>query len=220
VAPFAVALVYLAAVVMTGVGMGDTDVDADADAGVDADADADTDGNADSDADGHDANGHDADGDAHHPSAAGLALAWLGVGRVPVSLLVVVLLLTWGGTGFVVNMLARPSVEWYAARLSIPVAAPVSVLVTRAVVMLIGRFMPLNETSARPRGHLVGSVGEAIYGIDERFGMAGVRDPQGDLHQVTCRVGEGVPPIDKGSRVKLVAYSARDRMFFVTRDPG
>jgi hypothetical protein len=223
-APFAVALMYLAAVVLTGVGLSDADVDADvdadadADADVDADADADTDVDADSDADAHGTDGeseHDAQG-----SAAGAALAWLGVGRVPVSLIVIVLLLTWGAAGMIANLWLRPRVEWAAARYSLPVAAPVSLLVTRAVVMLIGRYMPLNETSARPRGHLVGTVGEAIYAIDERFGMAGVRDAQGDLHQVACRVGEGVPPIGKGSRVKLVAYSAHDRMFFVTRDPG
>jgi hypothetical protein len=222
-APLAVAMVYLAAIVLTGVGVSDGDIDADADADADTDADADADVDADADADADtdtdtDADGHDADADSGHGSAAAMALTWLGVGRVPVSLLAVVLLLTWGAAGLITNLALRPRVDWDVARISLSVAAILSVLVTRSVVMLIGRYMPLNETSARPLGQLVGRVGQAIYAIDERFGMAGVRDAQGDLHQVACRVGDGVPPIDKGSRVKLVAYSAGRRMFFVRLD--
>jgi hypothetical protein len=223
VAPFAVALTYLAAVVLTGVGMGDTDVDADADADVDADVDADADAHADvhedADADA-DADGHDADGDTDHDShtsMASAALAWLGIGRVPVSLLVIVLVLTWGAAGFLTNMWLRPRVEWAAARYSLPVAAPVSVFVTRAVVMLIGRYVPLNQNLALRRRDHVGEVGQALYGIDEKFGLVVVRDERGDLKQLPCRVAAGVEPIARGARVKLVAYRAADQTFFVRK---
>jgi hypothetical protein len=95
------------------------------------------------------------------------------------------------------------------------VALIVSLFVTRSIVMFMVRFVPLNETYAVRRGELVGCVGEAMYGINETFGLAVVRDGRGDLHQVSCRVGTGVAPVTKGARVKLVAYGAKDRTFFV-----
>jgi hypothetical protein len=227
-APFAVALLYLFVYTLSGLGFGevdahgdahgDFDADADADADMDADAhvdvDADADGELDADADA-DADG---DGDAHESgqtSAHSMALSWLGVGRVPLSLIAVVLLLTWGAAGFVANAIMRPQVDWDAARVSLPAALIFALFVTRSVVLLMGRFVPLNETYARRRAELVGHVGEALYGIDERFGLAAVRDDRGDLHQVTCRLAPGLEPIARGTRVKLVAYRANEGVFFV-----
>ncbi|MDB5320857.1 MAG: hypothetical protein JWN40_2488 [Phycisphaerales bacterium] len=233
VAPFAVALVYLFACTLGGVGMGDADADAhgdihaDADADVDADADAhidaDADGDvhADADADGHDADS-DADGDgdsdsheAEQTPAHLAALAWLGVGRVPLSLIALVLLLTWGAAGFLTNAILRPRTDFEAARISIPLAMLASVLITRTLVMLIARFVPLNQNLALRQSDHVGEVGQALYGIDERFGLVAVRDGRGDLKQLPCRVAAGIEPIPRGAKVKLVAYRADERFFFV-----
>jgi membrane protein implicated in regulation of membrane protease activity len=230
VAPFAVALLYLGVYTLTGIGAGDADGDfeADADAHIDADADADADADLDADADVDADADADADGDAHgdsdhdaeaggngHSSIGAMALSWIGVGRVPLTLVTIVLLLVWGSAGFVTNALIRHREGWEAARVSLPVALGVSLVVTRAVVMFMGRFVSLNETFAKRRGELVGCVGEAMFGINDAFGMVAVRDDRGDLHQVACRVASGLEPIDKGRRVKLVAYSPQERTFFV-----
>jgi hypothetical protein len=242
IAPFLVALVYLGVYTMTGLTFGEADADADAGghfggdahAEVDVDADAhvgvDADADADVDADAHVDVDADADHDAEVPAGNGhgsfyaMALSWLGVGRVPLSLILMVFMLTWGAVGFGTNAALRERERgaggWEAARVSIPVALLVSLLVTRAMVMLLGRFVPLNETSARPLRALVGTIGEAVYRIDESFGMAAVRDANGDFKQVACRVGDGVAAIDKGSRVKLVAYDENARMFYVAAVDG
>jgi hypothetical protein len=219
---------YLGVYTLSGVGFGDADADghgfdADADADVDTDADADVHVDADVDSDAHVDADSDSDaqvhGDAQAPAGNHsfhmLALSWLGVGRVPLTLIVIVLLLTWGASGFVTNTLLRPHEGWQAARVSLPIALAVSMFITRGIVMFMGRFVPLNETYAVRRGELVGCIGEAMYGINEIFGLAVVRDQRGDLHQVLCRVGAGVAPVEKGTKVKLVAYGAKDRTFFV-----
>ena len=231
VAPFGVALVYLFACTLSGVGMGDgdadahgdVDADADADADVHADADADADGDVHADADGHDAEADgdgDGDADSHetaHTPAHLAALAWIGVGRVPLSLIGLVLLLTWGASGFLTNAILRPRTDLEAARVSIPVAMLASILVTRSLVLLIGRYVPLNQNLALRQGDHVGEVGHALYGIDETFGLVAVRDERGDLKQLPCRVAVGVEPIPRGAKVKLVAYRADERFFFVRR---
>jgi len=245
-APFLLALIYLGVYAASGLTFGDADADhdfgadadhdigadADHDLGADADADhdlgadadhdvaADADGDADADADAdHDAGdgGHGVHANANGHSSLFTALTWLGVGRVPLSIILMVLLLSWGAIGFSVNVLSNDLFKgepWRLVLLSLPAAFAGSLLVTGGISKAIVKLIPLNETSARRRHELLGSVGEAVYAIEETSGVIAVRDDHGDLFQVAGRVEPGKPPIPKGTRVKLVAYDAPRKLFF------
>ena len=242
-APFLLALIYLGVYAASGVTFGDADADAgvDADADVDADmdhdlggdvghdidADADHDFGADADADAdadtdHDAGG-DQDGDAGGHSSVFAALTWLGVGRVPLSIVLMVLLLSWGAIGFATNVLAR---DLFAdpgrlIMLSLPAALAGSMLVTGGISKAIVKLIPLNETFAHRRHELLGSVGEAVFMIDQAGGVVMVRDEEGNLSQVAARVQEGEGPIAKGNKVRLVAYDGPRKLFFARpHDPA
>lgn len=238
VAPFGVALLYLLIYAASGLTFGDADADAGHDVGADADGDAhveadhDFDADADADADSDlDADADaDADGDAAHgdhgpsetaatgPGTIRAAITWLGVGRVPLSVLLMVLLLAWGSAGFLVNQVVANWLGWLDGRLlgaSLPVAAVVALLATRVVVRAIDRWIPLDESSARRRHDLLGLTGEAIYEITERFGMLSVRDDRGELSQVPCRLAQGYDPIPKHGRATLVGFNARERLYHV-----
>jgi membrane protein implicated in regulation of membrane protease activity len=134
---------------------------------------------------------------------------------VPLSLVTLVLVLTWGAAGFLTNAVLRPHTGFDAARISIPVAGLASLLVTRSLVLLVARFVPLNQNLALRQSDHVGEVGQALYAIDEKFGLVAIRDERGDLKQLPCRVASGVEPIPRGTKVKLVAYRANERYFFV-----
>lgn len=246
--PFGLALFYIGLYTMSGLSFGegeadlhgdfggdvggDTDLHADVDLHADADlqhdfhvaADAgsgEAGGDAHADTDASAAEHGDADADAHGGSGQPIHLAvlsWLGVGRVPLSIVLIVMLLFWGSIGFVTNALVRSNVgeNWRAALFSLPAAALGTLLLTRCVVLLIGRWLPLNETSAKRRHAILGSVGEALYDINANFGLVIVREEGGgDLFQVPCRVTEGGAAILKGSRVKLVAYGGPESVFYV-----
>jgi hypothetical protein len=226
--PLALALTYLAIYCVTGA-MFDgadagTEVDTDVDADVSADAEIDTEIDADADAD-VDADS-DADHDGHHASGPGRsamgALAWVGVGRVPLSLVLMVLMLTWGFIGFITNQFLRDAAsrEWLIPLVSLPIAALGSLTATRLLTRAMSRLMPTEETYARRRRDLLGEVGEAIYPIDERFGMAAVRDDHGTLYHVPCRVDSGHPPVAKGAKVLLVSYETDRNIFHVMPDEG
>jgi membrane protein implicated in regulation of membrane protease activity len=239
VVPFGIALVYLGLYTLSGLDFGEADADADVDAAhahadADLDADADVDADADAGVDNHIHADADADADADtdvetHAGAGGAAdaahvpfhvaaMGFLGVGRVPVSLVLMVLLMTWGTTGFLVNQLAfdRLGRGWHVAALSIPAAALASLAFTRMLVRAMDRWVPLNETSARRRHDLLGSVGRALYPISGQFGLVTVRDDRGELYQVPCRVAPDGDPIAKGAAVRLVSYSAKTKSFYVT----
>lgn len=202
----------------------DVDADADVHADVDADADADVDGHAET-------NGHDV-GKAlggHHADAAGSdrahelplywhVLGWFGLGRVPLSIVAMVFCLAWGGIGLMVNILLEPVLPrpWMAVLASLPAAMVGTSVLTGTVVRLMERWMPTTETSAQPRAKLVGAHGEALYAIDENFGLASIRTREGDLYQVSCRVYEGREAVAKGKQVLLVDYDTRREFFYVT----
>jgi hypothetical protein len=228
VVPFGLALLYLGLYAATGVGVGDTDadggdfdadhdVDLDHDADIDHDADVDADADHDVDAD-HDADAdHDVDADGGHVPLHAAVLGFLGVGTVPVGFVVMALLMTWGGTGFIANQLLAPRFGEgpRLAAASAPAAALASLLVLRTVSSAVRRWLPLNETSARRRHELLGCAGQALFEINENFGLVAVRDDRGELYQVPCRVEPGCGALPKGARVLLVGYAAKTRSFTV-----
>ena len=250
VVPFVLALLYVGIYAVSGLTFGDTDVDAggadvDADAHVeleghleapahiesdahfDADHDADLGADADAhldtdvDADAH-VEGHGADQIAPGSVLAG-AMSLLGVGRVPLSIILMVLMLIWGTIGFFSNVLLWDKYhnETLLLLVSIPLAFIGSFLGTRLVTAAMARWLPTNETYVQRRHELLGAVGEAILPIDANFGMAAVRDDYHDLFHIACRVHGNTPPLDKGTKVKLVAYNGKQKIYYVTQhDPA
>jgi hypothetical protein len=141
---------------------------------------------------------------------------------VPLSLVLMMLLLTWGFIGFVTNQFLRDGMPraWMIPLVSLPAAALGALLATRTLTRVMSRLMPTEETYARRRHELLGEVGEAIYAIDERFGLAAVRDDRGNLFQVPCRIEAGGLPVAKGSKVLLVSYDANRNIYHVMPDDG
>jgi len=214
----------------------DADVNVDADVHADIDADADLDADADADLHGDVHADADADGETDHSlvahsvnaadGAAVLdaplfwqALRWLGVGRVPVSVMLMILLLSWGAIGFAVNRLLAEHLFWPALALvaSVPSAGLGSLAITRVAARTLGKWMPMSETYVRTVDKLVGTSGHALLPISAGFGMANVRDRHGDFFQVACRIYPDGDAIPKGERILLVDYEPQHKFFFVTR---
>ena len=193
-------------------------------AGPDADVDADADADADADGD-HDAGlargglvhtqampgilmphmaqdasvDHEAAGATTSPFVAFLTL--LGIGKVPVSLALMILLMSWGLVGFALNALF---VQWVGATgfvsvISVPLTLAISLTLTGLCAAVIAKIIPSDEGTRERRQDLVGKAGEAMFEINESFGMAKVRGNAGDFYQVPCRTVAGKPPIAKGT---------------------
>lgn len=223
----------------------DADVDAhlDADAHMDIPADADMDAHVDVDADAHVDAGvetHvDVDGDAHldahadadtaaHTGAGanghtigigGVAAQLLALGKVPLSMSLMLLCYTVGITGWIANNLLEPRMGDPTAffPVSLLAALVAGLIVLRIVGGLMARYLPPVATSAIPRRQLVGMTAKAVLPVNERFGQACLYDPHGTLHVVGCRVHAGAPAIEKGAKVVLVKYIADRDLFEVGR---
>jgi membrane protein implicated in regulation of membrane protease activity len=183
--------------------VGDQDADADADTDLDADADADTDLDA------------DADADATHSPAPG-ALSALGIGRVPLMLVMMSYLGGFGAAGLLANSLLSlgggyPSWGLFVALVA---AAIVAVPLTGALSRLFGRITPRSST-AITHEQLVGRVGTVSSPtVSESYGRVAVRDPHGSIHTVYAVIEQG-PPLTERAEVALIRYDAGQRRFVV-----
>jgi membrane protein implicated in regulation of membrane protease activity len=96
-----------------------------------------------------------------------------------------------------------------------PLDLVLTIAATGAVAALIAKVIPNDDSTRQRRSDLVGKSGEAIYDIDETFGMANVRGDAGDLFQIPCRTVNGSARIPKGARVVVFDYDREKGVFHV-----
>ena len=139
--------------------------------------------------------GHDFGHGVEHGCEAGTflrGLSFLGIGRVPVSIIVVSFCFIWGFSGWASNRMLDeilPATLFFWPSLVIALLA--SVFVTRILATGISKIMPATETYAVSEGQLTGRIAEAVTNIDDSFGQAQVHDDSGFLHTISSRVKPG-----------------------------
>jgi membrane protein implicated in regulation of membrane protease activity len=222
---------------------GDTDadahVDADGDVDVHVDMDHDVDLHLDHDADlhlDHDADlhldhsvdhdvahdiGHDTDHDVSHAAPSGFSwLAFIGIGKAPLMVVVLILLMTTGLLGWFINGLAAGVLGFFPALLLLAtflVSLVAGSLITSRVTRFIGRALPPVSTTATRAQALVGRPGTVTSPfVDHRYGLVRLRDDGGTLISLFA-VTEDAEPIPRGEPVILLSYDTKQRLYLVTR---
>ena len=218
--PFALAIVYL---VLTASGLVDL---GSSDAG---DA-ADTDSAADVSSDISDADADTAPDKADAPEPSGgpaaRALGLLGVGRVPLAIVIQVFLLVWGFSGWAATTILQPLLHepllffWPA----LLIAAVCAVFATATLARPLARWLPSTESHAATKHDLTGRIGTVVLPVGTAAGTVHVRDDRGNLHQIACHVesaphngvsGSGAPTIPKGAEVIVVSYDEATGRYLV-----
>ena len=145
-----------------------------------------------------DLNGHD---------TLGALLSWLRIGQVPILVLLVILLTSFGVIGLAIQGMTHDSFGfvWPGWLASIP-AFLLSLPTLRVVGGLIGRVMPRDETSAISSDSLVGRVATIVLGT-ARNGSAAqgkVRDAFQQDHYVMVEPDNQGEEFPQGKQVLLV----------------
>ena len=162
-----------------------------------------------------DADHNDAGSNSSPASAFLYLLNWCGVGRMPLSLVLMIFLLCWGSIGFCAMRIQEGGNLDRSIAVAVMVAGVIGISVTHFVSSVLGKALFQSGNLSRRRHELLGSLGEALYPIDATFGMVCGRDDRGELFQVACRTEKGQDVVEKGAAVQLVAYTAKERMFYV-----
>lgn len=183
------------------------------DADTDADADHDVDHDVDNDTHGHEF-GHDHDENRLFLSV----LSALGVGKVPLSIVLMMLFMLFGGIGMMMNFMIAPllSAHEIFAVGSVSVAAIGSFILTGPLARLLNRWMPSTESYADSKVAMVGRVGVLELAADETSGWAQVRDSYGSLRQVKCQTRSGTLP--KGTEIVVVSFDSDAEIYTVAKN--
>ncbi|MCL4872164.1 MAG: DUF1449 family protein [Anaerolineae bacterium] len=222
--PFSI-LLFLC-LILTGlqlVGLGgeqDSDVDLDSDLDTDFDADADADFDADSDLDGDSSLDQADDLDTGSGFSALNILAFIGVGKAPLFVVLIILFGAVGILGWVFNSLVESLFASYPSL----VIAPVGLLsflggglISSRVARFIGRALPPVSTTATAMKDLVGRSGVVLSRqLDNNYGLVRVRD-KGGMPINVFAVVQSEEPIPQDSEIVLVSFDPEEKRYTATR---
>jgi hypothetical protein len=131
-------------------------------------------------------------------------LAFLGVGKAPLMVVLVVLLGSMAVIGWTLNTLLEALLGSYPAwglLLVLPVSFVLGGLISSRVARIIGRLLPSINTTATTAAGLVGRRGAVISPrLDSKYGLVRVRDQGGTLINVFAITPDD-EPIDGKSDV-------------------
>lgn len=159
--------------------------------------------------------------DLHHETSLPLrVLSFFGVGRVPVSVVIVSFCLTWGLTGWTSNQFINKILPWpwLYVWASVVIALLLATVLTRWIAHGLAKIMPSTETQATKAYDLIGKEGTTLHTVTTRFGEIRVRDKFGNLQSVNCRIKTGDPEIPKGTRALLMSWQSEGRFYLVQRN--
>jgi len=134
-------------------------------------------------------------------------LGWLGFGKLPLLMLLVVFLTAFGIIGLVGQQFALDHLgALLPALIAAPSAAVAALPVTGLAARLLARVMPRDETTAIDIGQLVGLnaqivVGRAVMGSPAK---ARVRDFHGQTHYVMVEPDDPAAAFAEGDEILLV----------------
>lgn len=158
--------------------------------------------------------------DAHHPIFG--VLAFLGVGKAPLTILLEVFLLSFGLLGLLVNAVGRDLLGGWGGAL-FPAALVVAGLgasaITRGVAYLFNRIAPGDGPTSRRSGEFIRQTGTTISSITHIIGQ--VRVDVEEKNAPSAIVNACVDPeygrdIPRGEEVLLTGYDPA-RMLYLVR---
>lgn len=178
----------------------------------DTDAAPDVDG----DHDGH----HDADHDQDVEGDHGGLLALLGVGKVPLSIVLQTLFMMFG----LVGVSATTLIAWMTGHLAtsyLALSAPIALLgglvLSMVTVRTVARVVPSVSGQAHTRRELVGQSGVVISSkVSAEFGEVRLQDPTGRTLRLICYTGAEEPLIPEGTEVVITDWDREHDRLYVT----
>lgn len=161
--------------------------------------------------------GHDHDHEPHSASLAAKAMSFLGLGKVPLSLLIMSFCFIWGFSGWLSNMILSPILRFPIIYFWISGIAAMftSLTLTGMLARGLGKIMPSTESYGIKETDLIGSTAEVRYPITPNSGTACLYDNQQAFQEVQCRVSQDSQTIPANVRVILMGYDENQRAFIV-----
>lgn len=132
-------------------------------------------------------------------------LSWLGLGKVPVSILLELTLFFFGAMGlFIMSIVPNP----LGLVIALPVSLIFTVQATHFLAIKISNIMPQHSTTSKHPSQLIGEVGSSLSTVEDSFGQVSVNGAV-----VNARTTGST--ISRGTEVVLVSYDDERRHYIV-----
>ncbi|MGR9107654.1 MAG: YqiJ family protein [Gammaproteobacteria bacterium] len=157
----------------------------------------------------HGLDGHGVEVDGHEGM-----LSWLHLGRVPLTILLILFLSAFGISGFVCQILAQ---QWFGRFLPLAIVAASALFVAVAVVRVLGglfaRVIPKDQSFAVSPDDLVGLIATVTTGTAKTGlpAQARVKDSYGTTHYVMVEPDASRDEFPTGTEVLLLQRVAGNR---------
>ncbi len=148
--------------------------------------------------------------DGGHSGSLARLLGLFGVGKVPLSILILSACFLWGAVGLALNVWLGTEDMFRVSGL----AALAAVVGTRLLAEGLSALMPGEESYHTPKEELVGLVGDVLYEVTPTSGAVRLRDPTGNLLDLDCRIHAG-DCVKAAQRVVLDEYDPAADLFYV-----
>lgn len=148
-------------------------------------------------------------------------MLFLNVNKIPTMIIVIMLGLSWGISGYIFNQTVINATDFYHPQwfpLSCLFALTFCILITKVLVELISLFLPTAEKNAVSMRDLIGKTAKVISGkVTDKFGRARVNLNDMSI-TVFCRNQEkGNAGLVYGDEVVLVDFDEQDNFFSVEK---
>lgn len=142
----------------------------------------------------------------HEPGVFGTAWDWLNAGRVPLLILVMIMLGSFGALGYMIEGVFHSLIDWLPTSFAAFPALIVTVPATRKVSLLVSKVVPRDETYAVEAGSLVGHTAIIVTGplAQGTIARVKVQDAHGNHHFPWVRTKDPNVKLGNGDYVLLV----------------
>ena len=168
---------------------------------------------------------HWLDGAIDHPgepdTPTSAALGWLHIGKVPLLVIIIIFLTTFGVVGSLAQLVARAlSGHFMPVLLAVAIAAVTAAFAVRILGEAIGRMIPKDESTAVADAALVGRVGTIVIGVARagRPAQARIHDEHGTPHYIMVEPEGSDDAFAAGTSVLLVRH-LKGRHFHAIPNP-
>lgn len=143
---------------------------------------------------------------SHEPGMFGTAWDWLNAGRVPLLILIMIMLGSFGAIGYMIEGVTHSFAGWLPTFMAAIPAFILTIPVTRRASLLVSKIVPRDETYVVEAGSLVGQTGIIVTGplAENTIARVKVRDAHGNQHFPWVRTKDPNLKLDNGDHVLLV----------------
>lgn len=145
----------------------------------------------------------------------------LGIGRCPLSIIIMSFLFLFTFFGLSINIVLKTSLVSYPilGLLTYSSSLIIGFFLTGRLAGIIGKIMPATETYVKKESSLVGKIGKSVYEFTNNKGYVQVYDDLKNLKEISAINVNPQETIRANDDVLIVDYDVNDRIFKVKTAP-